>query len=92
MRDLQAGHVVKLTSKPYTSRNGIPEYALYDAIFELHINHGKGQYHGSRIYADGRIEVTARRTTRAPHVAKGRLVGGRTVKMYRHQVTVKGVP
>lgn len=70
----------------------VPKYALYDAIHTLHINYGKGDYLESRTYADGRIKVLAKRTSCNVHTATGRLVNGRTVKLYRHQITVKGLP
>lgn len=46
----------------------------------------------ARVYPDGRIEITAKCTSSNPHIARGWLVGGRTVKIYGHQFTFKEGP
>jgi hypothetical protein len=64
--------------------------ALQEAARTLHANYGKGDIQEVRFYVDGRIEIHAKRTSCKPHIARGRLVNRKTVKMYGRQLTVKG--
>lgn len=63
--------------------------ALQEAVQTLHANYGKGDIQEVRFYVDGRIEVHAQRIYCKPHIARGRLVNRKTVKLYGHQLTAK---
>jgi hypothetical protein len=63
--------------------------ALQEAARTLHANYGKGDIQEVRFYVDGRVEIHAKRTSCKPHIAKGRLINRKTVKLYGHRLTVK---
>lgn len=62
---------------------------LLAAVKMLHNRHGRGDIRQVRWYLDGRVELYCQSPHMRPHVARGRVVGGRTVKLYRHQITVQ---
>jgi hypothetical protein len=66
---------------------------LTAAIKAMHAAHGAGDVRGTRIYSDGRIEVSAQRTSCAIETRKGRVhgfagFGKATLRMYGRQRTV----
>jgi len=70
--------------------NKAPYYNdISNAIMVHHRNYGKGDVKAVRVFADGRIEVDAKRTSCKAHTSRGRLIDGRTIRMYRHQLTVR---
>jgi hypothetical protein len=52
----------------------------------LHWLYGKGDIKLVRVYADGKVEITAQRTSCQPHKAIGRVINAETarVRMYGH--------
>ena len=63
---------------------------IRDAIVALNNEYGRGTLRAWRLFADGRITATfepfnCRRVQR-----RGRLINGRTVRMFGHQRTVEG--
>jgi hypothetical protein len=61
---------------------------INDAITTMHYLYGIGDVKEIRRFADGRIEVIAQGYYMKSHVRRGRIVGGRTIKMYGHQLTI----
>lgn len=64
---------------------------INNAIRTMHACYGKGDITYIRRFADGRIEIDAKRTSCITHTAHGRIVSNgakHTVKLYKHQRTV----
>ena len=67
-------------------------HGITNAVKALHYHYGKGDVKAVRIFADGRIEIDAQCTSAKIHTRQGAVTtkGNKsTVKMYRHQLTVK---
>jgi hypothetical protein len=58
------------------------------AARRLHRNYGAGDVQWVHVFADGRIEVCAKRTSCAPRVYIGRLTGKRSVRLHGHQTCI----
>ena len=64
---------------------------INNAITTMHYNYGKGDITHIRRFADGRIEIDAKRTSCIPHTSRGHIItnGAKsTIKIYGHQKTV----
>jgi hypothetical protein len=68
----------------------IRDIAINRAVRALNNEYGTGTLIAIRRFADGRLEATFRPFGLADVVRKGRLVGGRSVRMFGHQRVLKG--
>lgn len=64
---------------------------IYEAVRLLHRRYGAGDLRSIKVFADGRIEIEARRVYSLPHIRRGRVIDSDkgTVRMYGNQLTIK---
>jgi hypothetical protein len=61
---------------------------IANAAKRLHWNYGKGDVQWVHVFADGRIELCAKRTSCKPTVYTGRLTGKRSVRLHGRQTRI----
>ena len=68
--------------------------SIVNAVKQMHYRHGVGDVKSVHLFADGRVEVTAKGYNMEPHVRKGRITRDgikATIRMYGTSMTVKEI-
>jgi hypothetical protein len=57
----------------------------------IHFRHGKGDILSIRIFASGRVEITAKQTSCKPHISVGHCINSKTgrIRLYGKTLSLK---